>query len=132
MKNSIIVEQQSGEHIININWNGKMPQQLMDLSGIEVLYKFMLQDKGHDKDLLFFPLINLIKNYLQYPLDFDVPTELEEEIKQMQEIIKEIEEKYVAKERIDINFKNFVQLLEAITAKIEGLQNMRENEHYNY
>ena len=126
MTDPICTKPQVGDHIITLNWNLKVNQQIMDLNGIEILCKFILQDKEHDKDFLFFPLINLIKSYLQQPLNIDIPEELEQEIEWIKRIIEKIEKLYAAKERIDIDFIKFNQLVELIIAKIEGLTSMAE------
>ena len=51
---------------------------------------------------------------------------MEQEIEWIKRIIEKIEKLYAAKERIDIDFIKFNQLVELIIAKIEGLTSMAE------
>lgn len=127
MKDPVFSSTSSGDQIININWASTIDQETMNKGAIELLCKYMSKDKTHNKDFLFLPLVALVKDYLQYPLDFDIPEELENNIDRMQKIIVRIEELMKTKERIDIDFYQFSGLLSDTIQQIDGIQNAMED-----
>ena len=127
----IFTETDSLRQTININWLNHLKEEDLNEIAITHLCDLMLKDESHNKDYLFLPLFDLIKGYLQIPLDIDIPEELKNDLERMKKIITHIEELRVNQQQIDLNFHLFVQLIEKIIQYIDALKDQSEEISYN-
>jgi len=123
-KEQIFIGPDCGPRVINLFWctAGEYDQQHRYQETILSLCKQMREDESHEKDLYFLPLLDLVKRYLQTVQLLDMPEELEASIHFLNEIIADIEEKCNKKERVDIDFHRFADLLEGVIGWVESTQ----------
>lgn len=124
-----IFASECGEHIINLNWLSHEKPLTCDRyqEVIEILSERMIKDTNHEKDLLFLPFLDLIEKYLDSISNIEFPAEIQEHVDRMKQVITYTREKHKAKERINVDFKLFHELLKTIFDEVEGIQTTMED-----
>lgn len=119
-----IFASECGEHIINLNWLSQEKLLPCDRyqEALEVLSERMIKDTEHEKDLLFLPFLDLIEKYLDSISSLKFSAEIQEHVDKMKQVITYTREKYKARDRINIDFNLFNELLKTIFGEVDWIQ----------
>ena len=129
MKDPIFANLRSKKHVISLDWASfsEHEEQGCYRNTILFLLQHMKQRRNEEQDLLFMPLLVLVKEYLLKLKFLDMPEEIRERINYLWNIIVYIEEQDKKNKKINIVLSKFINLLEEVISQEDTILATRED-----